>query len=135
MRAGSVLNSGFCPRAERNSIDLFVECLTFKEDTIKDLMLPPTSFKGSSDKTKLYAPPLSEFNVLAIQLSKGEKEEVRAIEGPSIMLCGKGEGSFEAGGKKYDLKEGWIYFIGQGVKTSFEATSKEGLRIYHAHAE
>ncbi|KAJ4291269.1 hypothetical protein N0V88_006271 [Collariella sp. IMI 366227] len=38
-RSNNVLNAGFCPRAERNSIDLFAETLTFKAHSKGDMVL------------------------------------------------------------------------------------------------
>ena len=57
-RSNNVLNTGFCPRAKRDSIELFTEALTFSSHNAKDAMLGATkSSKGRMGKTVKYAPP------------------------------------------------------------------------------
>lgn len=134
-RSNNVLNTGFCPRAERNSIDLFTSCLTFKPHNTEEALLKPKPYKGSSSKGKtlLYAPPMSEFDMISTQLGKGEKESIESIGGPSIMIITEGTGKMKVQGKSYELGEGFIFFIGQGVKTEFEAES--GLQLFRAFVD
>ena len=133
-RSNNVLNTGFCPRADRNSVDMFTSCLTFMPHSAEECMLKPKPFERSkSGKTKVYAPPLSEFNVLAMELKEGEEESVGAIDGPSIFVVAGGEGSLRAGGKEYELKEGYIFFVGQGTEVEFKA--KKGLEVYTSYVE
>ncbi|KAJ4297680.1 hypothetical protein N0V90_005574 [Kalmusia sp. IMI 367209] len=133
-RSNNVLNTGFWPRAERNSIDLFTSCLTFTPHSPEECMLKPKNFDRSRNgKTQVYAPPLSEFSVLSTELNDGEEESIKAIDGPSIFIVTKGEGSFNADGKEHKLSEGYIYFIGHGVDIDFKAT--KGLQIYTSFVE
>jgi len=133
-RSNNVLNSGFCPRADRDSIDTFVESLTFMVHEPSEAMLETKAFEGSKNgKTKLYAPPMSEFNMLATEMEKGESEIIRKIAGPSILIVIKGKGKMKAGGDDYELSEGYIFFVGHDVETEFEAT--DGLQMFRAYAE
>lgn len=133
-RSNNVLNTGFCPRADRNSIDMFTSCLTFTPHSPEECMLKPKTFDRSrSGKTQIYAPPLSEFNVLSTELKEGEQETIGAINGPSIFIVTSGEGSFRADGKEHDLKEGYIFFIGHGVDVEYKAA--KGLQVYTAYVE
>lgn len=133
-RSNNVLNTGFCPRADRNNIDTFCDVLTFSPHDTDAAILKSSTFERSSNgKTKVYAPPLSEFNMLATELGKGEKEVVGKLEGPSVMIVTKGKGKLKADGKEYELSEGYIFFIGQGTEMHFE--SEEGLQVFTAYAE
>lgn len=133
-RSNNVLNTGFCPRADRNNIDTFCDVLTFEPHDAKEAILKSEKFDRSKNgKTKVYAPPLSEFNMLATELWKGEKETVGALKGPSVMIVTKGKGKMKADGKEHELSDGYIYFIGQGTEIEFE--SEEGLQAFTAYAE
>jgi mannose-6-phosphate isomerase len=133
-RSNNVLNTGFCPRADRNSIDMFVSCLTFTPHDAKECILPSKSFDRSKNgKSQLYAPPLSEFNMFATTLGDGESESIGKIDGPSIMIVTEGEGTLKADGKEHKLSAGYIFFIGQGTEIEFNAT--KALKAFTAYAE
>ncbi|KAI9717080.1 MAG: hypothetical protein M1812_005015 [Candelaria pacifica] len=132
--SNNILNTGFCPRADRDSPELFTASLKASPHTAADAILPSkTSEKGTHGKTRVYAPPMSEFNMLVTQLHAGDKEIVKAIEGPSIMIVTSGAATLTAEGKSHDIKTGYIFFIGQGVETTFEA--QDGVEIFRAYAE
>ncbi|KAH6623156.1 RmlC-like cupin domain-containing protein [Chaetomium tenue] len=64
-RSNNVLNAGFCPRAERNSIDLFADTLTFKAHAKGDVVLPSErAGRSRMGRTRVYRPPMSEFDML-----------------------------------------------------------------------
>lgn len=133
-RSNNVLNTGFCPRADRDSVDMFCACLTFTPHDAKEAMLPSTSFDGSKNgKTKLYAPPLSEFSMLATTLGDGESETIRKLGGPSVLIVTEGEGTMKADGKEYKLSEGYVYFVGQGTEIEFKATKQ--IKAFTAFVE
>ncbi|KAF1924652.1 mannose-6-phosphate isomerase [Didymella exigua CBS 183.55] len=133
-RSDNVLNTGFCPRADRSNIDTFVGCLTFSPHDTSEAILKPRSFDGSSNgKTQIYAPPMSEFNMLVTSLKDGESDKIRAIRGPSVMIVTEGEGTLKAEDTEHKLSAGYIYFIGQGTEMEFSATKK--LKAFTAHAE
>lgn len=133
-RSNNVLNTGFCPRADRDSVDMFCSVLTFTPHDAKEAMLPPQSFDGSkSGKTKLYAPPLSEFSMLATTLGNGDSDTIRAIGGPSIMIVTEGEGTLKAEGKEHKLSAGYIFFIAQGTEVEYNAT--KSIKAFTAFVE
>ena len=84
-RSNNVLNTGFCPRADRDSVDLFSSSLLFKPHNVEDIMLAskPTD-KGKHGKTVIYAPPMSEFDMLLTQLESGDTEVRPAFDS---FLC------------------------------------------------
>ncbi|KIW91480.1 mannose-6-phosphate isomerase, class I [Cladophialophora bantiana CBS 173.52] len=114
-RSNNVINAGFCPRADRDSVDLFA------------------SDKGQNGKTDEFKPPMSEFNLLVTKLSAGGKEEVGRIAGPSIMVVTNGHGKMSVDGREYELHEGSIFFVGNGVEV--EMTAREELVVYRAYED
>jgi mannose-6-phosphate isomerase len=134
-RSDNVINTGFCPRADRDSIDLFTSALTFDPHSAEQSRLEMSTYHGSgSGATREYAPPMSEFNMLITQLNAEAKETVKAVYGPSIMIVTSGKGIMRATGKVIDLSFGYIFFIGQGVDVEFE-TKEEKMMLYRAYAE
>jgi len=133
-RSDNVLNTGFCPPADRDSVDTFVRALTFKPHDIDEALLPSKpSAKSLDGKTKEYAPPMSEFNMLVTQLEADEVETVKPVKGPSIMIVTSGSGTMTAEGKSHKLEEGYVFFVGQGVEVVFE--TQKGVEVYRAYAE
>lgn len=133
-RSNNVLNTGFCPRADRDNIELFSSALTFAPHSASEVLLgTQKSGRGRNGKTVVYAPPMSEFDMLKTELGRGEREVVGKIAGPSVLFATSGAGRMEAGGEGFEIKEGYVYFVGQGVEVEFEAEG--GLVVYRAYAE
>lgn len=133
-RSNNVLNTGFCPRAGRDSIDLFTAALTFSPHNAEEVKLGTSQTdKSTNGKTSEYAPPMSEFNMLKTHLKEGEKETIRAIAGPSVLFATSGSGKLIADGQTHDISEGYVFFVGQGTEVMHEATGE--LEIYQAYAE
>jgi mannose-6-phosphate isomerase len=133
-RSDNVLNTGFCPRGDRDSADLFTQALTFKQHDAQTPLLPRVDSEFStSGKTAAFKPPISEFQMLVTEMSSGEKEEIKPIGGPSIMFVTHGKGTMTADGQTCDINEGHIYFVGCDVTVKIEASDE--LAIYRAYAE
>lgn len=131
-RSNNVLNTGFCPRAARDDIDLFADTLTFKEMGKDNMMLPArksnSSFKG---KTTVYRPPIGEFDVLRVQLSHEEDEELEGQRGPGVLIITDGEGALVCDGRNHFVRKGHVYFIGPRVPLLLE-TERSRLEAYIA---
>jgi mannose-6-phosphate isomerase len=134
-RSDNVINTGFCPAADRDSVELFAQALTFEPHSSKDALLPHRkSDKGLNGKTDVYAPPISEFSVLHTTLGAGENETHKAILGPSLLIVTKGCGQMKfPGNQTAELKEGYVFFVGQGVALDF--VTDKGMAVYRAYAE
>lgn len=133
-RSDNVLNTGFCPRADRNSIDLFTAALTFSPKSADEAMLKPKqSDKGAKGHTKVLAPPTSEFDMLVTELEAGESETIRPLQGPGIMIVTGGKGIMRAEEKEIQVKEGYVFFI--GYNTQLELKTESGLEMHLAFAE
>lgn len=130
-RSNNVLNVGFCPRADRNSVDLFADTLTFRAHSREDVVLPRTrSERSTSGRTEVYKPPMSEFDMLFAGLRAGESDEIKAGDGPGVMLVTQGTGKMIAEGREFELKEGYIYYVAPGVDVKWETES--GMQIFEA---
>ena len=74
-RSNDVLNTGFCPRADQDNVEVFSSALTFMPQGVESMLLKSKrSEKGKNGKTVEYAPPMSEFNMLLTTLQAGEIE-------------------------------------------------------------
>lgn len=133
-RSNNVLNTGFCPRADRNSVDMFTSVLTFIPHDAKECILPSKPFdKSKCGKSRLYSPPLSEFNLFATNLSEKESEVIGKLGGPSVMVVTHGEGTLKADGREYILREGYVFFIAHSTELELEAS--KALKSFTAYAE
>ncbi|KAH7351070.1 RmlC-like cupin domain-containing protein [Rhexocercosporidium sp. MPI-PUGE-AT-0058] len=133
-RSDNVLNTGFCPRADRDSIELFTAALSFSPKSADEALLKPKpSVKGLKGHTQVLAPPMSEFDMLVTVLRSGEKETIEALKGPAIMVVTGGKGILKAEGKETEIKEGYVFFI--GYNTEFELVAGSGLETHIAFAE
>lgn len=133
-RSDNVINTGFCPRVDRDSVDLFTQALTFGPHDSHEAKLPPkTSERGTNGKTIEYAPPISEFEVLATSLRSDETETHKSIVGPSLMIVTEGSGKMDVSGHSTLLGEGQVFFVGQGVPLQF--STAKGMTVYRAYAE
>lgn len=132
-RSDNVLNTGFCPRADRDNVEFFAQALTFTPHGPKESLLErkksPIGLKG---RTTEYAPPFSEFNVLGVSLSSAQGEKHRVIESPSIFIVTQGSGKMSVGGTVHEIGGGDVYFAGKDADLEF--STKTGLSLYRAYA-
>lgn len=135
-RSDNVLNTGFCPQAERNNAKLFTSTLTFAPHSIDECILQPRSYtRGHNGKTRLFAPPMSEFDMLETELGPGEQEVLSAVGGPSILLVTKGSAKMETAGSTYDLNEGAVFFIAPGNELKIDSSSETLLHTAFVEGE
>ncbi|KAH7018165.1 RmlC-like cupin domain-containing protein [Microdochium trichocladiopsis] len=139
-RSNNVLNSGFCPRADRDNVDLFTDTLTFSQAHSRDDMYLPSkplgkgSHQSRNGRTVVYAPPMSEFDMFKTDLQgPGDEDVLGAHEGPAVAIVTKGGGLLEADGQQFDVKEGYIFFVAPGVEVTWKAgDGKDGLQVHTA---
>ena len=127
-RSDNVLNTGFCPRADRDNIELFSGALTFKPHTPADAYLAhKPSLLGLNGKTKTYDPPFSEFNVMCLELSPKESETQVQLQGPSILVVTHGSGELKISGTNefFEIREGNVFFAGPEAELLF--STEEGF--------
>ena len=86
-RSDNVLNTCFCPRAVRHSVELFTAALTFSPRSAEEAVLKPRpSEKRRVGRTKVSAPPMSEFDMLVTELEGKESETITGLGGPGILV-------------------------------------------------
>lgn len=78
-RSNDVLTTGFCPRADRDSIDLFTQAMTFAPHRADEVILKPSpSRRGKSGKTEEYEPAMSDFNMFKTVLGRQRRGDDRS---------------------------------------------------------
>lgn len=129
----NVVRAGLTPKFK--DVDVLVEMLTYQYGSAESRKMEPVKY---GDHSLLYDPPIDEFAVILTKLNGGETEKHGSIEGPSILIVTSGSGELSGGeslddGSAYDLKEGYVYFI--GANTPIVAASNEsGLEFYRAYS-
>ncbi|KAH7323035.1 RmlC-like cupin domain-containing protein [Stachybotrys elegans] len=135
-RSDNVINTGFCPRPDRDSAAEFCSLLTFRPHELGECMLSRMAYwRSEKGKTSVFQPPLSEFNFLETTLGPGE-EELLGKGGPSILLATRGSATIaiHGGDKSFELGEGHVYFISRGVALDIKA-KEDGLLMHTAYYE
>ncbi|CAG8417361.1 unnamed protein product [Penicillium salamii] len=133
-RSDNVLNTGFCPRADRDDIELFTQSLTFKpHDPEESILQSRKSSIGVKGRSIEFAPPFSEFNVLAVALSPTEVEKHSVLGSPGILVVTQGSGKMTVGdGTVHEIGLGSVYFTAKDAELEF--STKTGLILYRAYA-
>ena len=134
-RSDNVLSTGFCPQPDRDSVDTFMEALSFQPHDANAATLPATKSDKGSNRTLVYAPPAGEFNVLTTSLTDGQEEAIKEILGPSILIVTAGSGSMRVLSQSFELKEGYVFFIGQGAQMLLKANTGESLKVFRFYCE
>lgn len=133
-RSDNVLNTGFCPRPDRDDVELFAQALTFKPHSPEESILPKKKSQvGLKGRTIEYSPPISEFNVLGVTLHPREVEAHRVIQSPSILVVTQGAGRMDVSdGSFHEIQEGSVYFAAINAELKF--STNVGLTLYRAYA-
>lgn len=130
-RSNNVLNTGFCPAADRDSADLFVDTLSFRGQGRDDIYLPSgRSERSTSGRTVAYSPPISEFDVLKTTLVGRDSDEITPGDGPGVFIVTSGRGKMHTDGKDFELSQGFIFYVAPGVSVKWETDT--GMEIHMA---
>ena len=126
----NVVRAGFTPKFQ--DIPTLTTMLTYSYAPISEQKMNPVDYPystlnstaySSASSTTLYDPPIEEFSVVKTELKKqGAKATFEAIEGPSIVICTKGQGNISVGPKTEEMKEGFVYFVGATAELILEST-------------
>ena len=128
-RSTNAMRSGFCPRADRDDVELFTEALTFAQHHRDDArLLCRPSEAGLRGRTVVYQPPIREFDLLRVELAPGQEEEVSAARGPAVAIITKGEGVLGGDGREFTVTEGFVFFVAPGTAVRWRTES--GLQVY-----
>lgn len=139
----NVVRAGFTPKFK--DTNTLTEMLTYSYAPISEQKMNPTDYPyvtlnttaySSSSSAILYDPPIEEFSVVKTELNKtGAKATFEAIEGPSIIICTKGQGKISVGPKVEEIKEGYVYFVGATATCVLESSGDENFTTFKAFCE
>ncbi|KAJ8657385.1 mannose-6-phosphate isomerase, class I [Lichtheimia ornata] len=122
----NVVRAGLTPKFK--DVAVLVDMLTYRYGSAESQKMKGESFGLHS---LLYDPPIDEFSVVLTRLAEGQAETHEPISGPSILIVTRGAGKLEADNSQFDLKDGYVYFVGANV--SISATAEDtGLEFYRA---
>jgi mannose-6-phosphate isomerase len=122
VQSDNIINTSFCPRVDRDSIDLFTSALTFDPHSVEQSRLEMLVHEGGeTGATRAYKPPLSEFSMIITQVNAGAKDKLTAVN--NTMVVTSGSGIMRVNGKEVDLSFKFS-FIRQGVNVEFETEEK-----------
>ncbi|KAJ3299276.1 Mannose-6-phosphate isomerase [Borealophlyctis nickersoniae] len=117
----NVVRSGLTPKFK--DVNTLVRMLTYNYGPADRQILRGDRYQGSS-RTTLYDPPIDEFSILRTVAKLGEKETVKPIAGPSILIVTEGLGKLiyrEGGVEKFQTADqGYVFFISAGVEVTHE---------------
>jgi mannose-6-phosphate isomerase class I len=109
-------------------------CVDIPSYSSEDAILKPrNSDKGLKGNTKVLAPPMSEFDMLVTELKASQRETIKPLQGPSILVITSSDGDMKAQGRKHALKEGYVFSI--GYNTEIEIAAVDGLETQMAYCE
>lgn len=131
----NVIRAGLTPKLR--DIPNLISGLTYTASVPSKHIVKPTLFQPRSKSTTLYNPPVPEFSVLKVEVDAGASEKHAAIDGPSIAIVTRGEGSVSWGDNQSSLKlsKGLVFFIGKGVEVEINSGQDptSGLVIFRAY--
>ncbi|CCC13431.1 hypothetical protein SMAC4_06928 [Sordaria macrospora] len=138
----NVVRAGFTPKFK--DVDTLVNMLTYDYAPIENQKMEATDYtkdvKGkreagatlnqaaidSQSETTEYNPPIEEFSVVrSVLKSQGSKVTFNPIDGPSIIICTRGQGKISVGPKVQEIKMGHVFFIGATAECVLESEDNE----------
>ncbi|KAK9476089.1 mannose-6-phosphate isomerase [Lipomyces japonicus] len=130
----NVVRSGFTPKFK--DVKNLVEMLTYDSASVDKQKMKPANFDRAEGDgvTHLYDPPIPEFAVLRTVLEKGQKEVVRPLGGPSIIVVTEGTGTISFGAKVFQASPGYVFFVGAETELNYEGSDGR-LTTYAAFVE
>ncbi|KAG9316679.1 mannose-6-phosphate isomerase [Chiua virens] len=127
----NVIRAGLTPKPK--DIANLLAGLTYKAAPWSEHVVQPSRSPGSA--TLVYNPPVQDFTVLALDLSRGGSESQVAVDGPSIIIVIEGSGfiKWDKDTKSLELMPGNVVFVGANIPISFKALEK--LTIFRAYVD
>lgn len=126
----NVVRAGFTPKFK--DVSTLVDMLTYNFAPIDEQKMVPTDYPyatlnrqaySSGSAVALYDPPIDEFSVVRSQLRGPEaKATFDPLDGPSIVICSNGSGKISVGPTSFDVKEGYVFFVGSTAEMVLEST-------------
>lgn len=125
----NVVRAGLTPKFK--DVPTLVDMLTYNYAPIDDQKMAPTDYPyatlnrtaySSGSAVILYDPPIEEFSVVrSVLKGDGAKATFEPLEGPSIIICTSGKGKISVGPTAFDIKEGYVFFVGSTAECVLES--------------
>ncbi|KAJ5744784.1 hypothetical protein N7533_009654 [Penicillium manginii] len=119
----NVVRAGFTPKFK--DVDTLTKMLTYSYAPIEDQKLRPTDYPYTILNATAYS---SASDVVKTDLKRtGAKATFDPIEGPSVIICTRGNGTITVGSKTEEVREGYVFFVGATAECIIQNTgSGEG---------
>lgn len=131
----NVVRAGFTPKFK--DVKNLVEMLTYNYGTVDGQKMVAEKFPRSTGngESALYNPPIEEFAVLETTFkSSTGKRHFEGVDGPSVIIITKGNGTISTEGVKLDAKDGFVFFVAANTEIDLETTDKN-FTSYRAFVE
>ncbi|KAG7529927.1 hypothetical protein FFLO_05332 [Filobasidium floriforme] len=128
----NVLNLGFVPAAEKDSVDLFIDAVTCEPKSGEEYKLSKQEWKLSSGAgATIYKVPTEEFSLYHVDGDAQKSTTIKPLNGPTVCIvtavnttAGKitQTGTVDdssARAEVDDIKRGQVYLIGAGTEVEF----------------
>lgn len=129
----NVVRAGFTPKFK--DVSTLVDMLTYNYAPIDEQKMVPTEYPyatlnragySSGSAVLLYDPPIDEFAVVrSVLRGPDAKATFEPLDGPSIVICTTGSGTISVGPTSFEMKEGYVFFVGSTAELVLESTSGE----------
>ncbi len=127
----NVVRAGFTPKFK--DVSTLVDMLTYNYAPIDEQKMTPTEYPyatlnrtgySSGSAVLLYDPPIDEFAVVrSVLRGPDAKATFEPLDGPSIVICTDGTGTISVGPTSYEIKEGYVFFVGSTAELVLESTT------------
>ncbi|CAM1509394.1 Fc.00g031330.m01.CDS01 [Cosmosporella sp. VM-42] len=125
----NVVRAGLTPKFK--DVSTLVDMLTYNYAPIDEQKMNPSEYPyatlnrkaySSGSAVVLYDPPIEEFAVVRTLLrGEGAKATFESLDGPSIIICTNGKGKISVGPTSFEMKEGYIFFVGATAECVLES--------------
>jgi mannose-6-phosphate isomerase len=122
----NVVRAGLTPKLK--DVPTLVNMLTYNHGPAHPQILNGTSMGPTSF---LYNPPIEEFSVIRISLTKGQVDRHNGCDGPSILIATEGETEIVCKGTHQTARTGAIFFIEAHTAIHLEGFSPKA-ELYRA---
>lgn len=126
----NVVRAGFTPKFK--DVPTLVDMLTYNYAPIDEQKMTPAEYPyatlnrtgySSGSAVVLYDPPIDEFAVVrSVLRGPDAKATFEPLDGPSIVICTNGAGTISVGPTSYEMKEGYVFFVGSAAELVLEST-------------
>jgi mannose-6-phosphate isomerase len=138
--SANVVRAGFSRKPK--DIPLFLSMLNYRHTPLDEQRVEPTAFPfvdcansppSELSSSILYTPPVDDFKVIKTDLQgRGRQAAVKAIDGPSVMICTQGRGTISADSKHEAIQSGYVFYVSPLIPILLKSDSDEVFTTFRA---